>query len=77
MLLRQYQTQMMQGKDKKANNIDVFFPNADVFASEYITHEAESDATIQAIIELGPETAAAIPQTMNIPEPILPCLDPS
>lgn len=41
-------------------------------AREYITHDTDNEANIHAIIELEPEIPAAIPGTMNIPEPIVP-----
>ena len=37
-----------------------------------MTQDAEIEAKILAIIELGPAIPAAIPGTMNIPEPIVP-----
>jgi hypothetical protein len=44
----------------------------EALAREYITHEADNEANIHAIIELEPEIPAAIPGTINIPEPIVP-----
>lgn len=44
----------------------------EVFASAYIIDDAEAQAKIQASIELGPAMLAAIPGTINIPEPIVP-----
>jgi hypothetical protein len=41
-------------------------------AREYITHDTDNEANIHVIIELEPEIPAAIPGTMNIPEPIVP-----
>jgi len=44
----------------------------EAFAREYITHEADTEANIHAIITLEPEIPAAMPGTINIPEPIVP-----
>jgi hypothetical protein len=44
----------------------------EVFAREYITHDADNEANNQAIIELDPAIPAAIPGTINIPDPIVP-----
>lgn len=54
-------------KSKLDGNISI-----EVFAGEYIIDDAEPQAKIHAIIELGQAIPADIPETMNSPEPIVP-----